>query len=130
VDEARQNSIAAPEQEIEEIGRKDLLIAASPCQSRHPGYPQPTSLSTDPRLRVEKRADYPGHSPEPSHVRLRPVQLSRPPAQRPALPGVPAPAALSAGLYELAAGATDPQRADAEDEIYYVVRPGRHPHRR
>jgi mannose-6-phosphate isomerase-like protein (cupin superfamily) len=30
--------------------------------------------------------------------------------------------ALSVGLYELAAGATDPQRPHTEDEIYYVVR--------
>ena len=30
--------------------------------------------------------------------------------------------ALSAGLYELPAGATDPQRPHAEDEVYYVVR--------
>ena len=29
--------------------------------------------------------------------------------------------ALSVGLYELAAGATDPQRPHTEDEIYYVV---------
>jgi mannose-6-phosphate isomerase-like protein (cupin superfamily) len=28
---------------------------------------------------------------------------------------------LSLGLYELAAGATDPQRPHAEDEVYYVV---------
>jgi quercetin dioxygenase-like cupin family protein len=31
-------------------------------------------------------------------------------------------AAMSAGLYVLAAGATDPQRPHDEDEIYYVVR--------
>jgi quercetin dioxygenase-like cupin family protein len=30
--------------------------------------------------------------------------------------------ALSAGLYELPAGATDPQQPHTEDEIYYVVR--------
>ncbi len=30
--------------------------------------------------------------------------------------------ALSVGLYVLPAGATDPQRPHAEDEIYYVVR--------
>jgi quercetin dioxygenase-like cupin family protein len=30
--------------------------------------------------------------------------------------------ALSAGLYVLAAGATDPQRPHHEDEMYYVVR--------
>src|SRR5262245_32266045 len=29
--------------------------------------------------------------------------------------------ALSAGLYELPAGATDPQKPHTEDEIYYVV---------
>ena len=29
---------------------------------------------------------------------------------------------LSAGIYVLAAGATDPQRPHTEDEIYYVVR--------
>lgn len=29
--------------------------------------------------------------------------------------------ALSAGVYELAAGATDPQQPHAQDEIYYVV---------
>lgn len=29
--------------------------------------------------------------------------------------------ALSAGLYVLAAGATDPQRPHREDEIYYVT---------
>jgi mannose-6-phosphate isomerase-like protein (cupin superfamily) len=28
---------------------------------------------------------------------------------------------LSLGLYELAAGATDPQQPHAEDEVYYVV---------
>jgi quercetin dioxygenase-like cupin family protein len=31
-------------------------------------------------------------------------------------------AALSAGLYVLPAGATDPQRPHHEDEMYYVVR--------
>jgi quercetin dioxygenase-like cupin family protein len=31
-------------------------------------------------------------------------------------------AAMSAGLYVLAAGATDPQRPHHEDEMYYVVR--------
>ena len=31
-------------------------------------------------------------------------------------------ASMSAGLYVLAAGATDPQRPHHEDEIYYVVR--------
>ena len=30
--------------------------------------------------------------------------------------------AMSAGLYVLAAGATDPQRPHHEDEMYYVVR--------
>jgi quercetin dioxygenase-like cupin family protein len=30
--------------------------------------------------------------------------------------------AMSAGLYVLAAGATDPQRPHREDEMYYVVR--------
>lgn len=30
--------------------------------------------------------------------------------------------AMSAGLYVLAAGATDPQRPHHEDEVYYVVR--------
>ena len=30
--------------------------------------------------------------------------------------------AMSAGLYVLAAGATDPQKPHREDEIYYVVR--------
>lgn len=30
--------------------------------------------------------------------------------------------AMSAGLYVLAAGATDPQRPHYEDEMYYVVR--------
>jgi len=30
--------------------------------------------------------------------------------------------ALSAGVYVLAAGATDPQRPHKEDELYYVVR--------
>jgi quercetin dioxygenase-like cupin family protein len=30
--------------------------------------------------------------------------------------------ALSAGVYELAAGARDPQRPHGEDELYYVVR--------
>ncbi len=30
--------------------------------------------------------------------------------------------ALSAGVYVLAAGATDPQKAHKEDELYYVVR--------
>ena len=30
--------------------------------------------------------------------------------------------AMSAGLYELAAGATDPQQPHTEDELYYVVR--------
>jgi quercetin dioxygenase-like cupin family protein len=30
--------------------------------------------------------------------------------------------AMSAGLYVLAAGATDPQRPHAEDEMYYVIR--------
>ena len=30
--------------------------------------------------------------------------------------------AMSAGLYVLAAGATDPQRPHQEDEMYYVVR--------
>jgi mannose-6-phosphate isomerase-like protein (cupin superfamily) len=29
---------------------------------------------------------------------------------------------MSAGLYELAAGATDPQQPHTEDELYYVVR--------
>jgi quercetin dioxygenase-like cupin family protein len=29
---------------------------------------------------------------------------------------------LSAGLYELAAGAEDPQKPHAEDEVYYVLR--------
>jgi quercetin dioxygenase-like cupin family protein len=29
---------------------------------------------------------------------------------------------MSAGLYVLAAGATDPQRPHHEDELYYVVR--------
>lgn len=29
--------------------------------------------------------------------------------------------ALSLGLYKLAAGATDPQKPHAEDEVYYVV---------
>jgi mannose-6-phosphate isomerase-like protein (cupin superfamily) len=28
---------------------------------------------------------------------------------------------LSAGVYELAAGATDPQKPHTEDEVYYVV---------
>lgn len=28
---------------------------------------------------------------------------------------------LSAGLYELPVGATDPQRPHAEDEVYYVI---------
>jgi quercetin dioxygenase-like cupin family protein len=31
-------------------------------------------------------------------------------------------ASMSAGLYVLAAGATDPQRPHHEDEMYYVVR--------
>jgi quercetin dioxygenase-like cupin family protein len=31
-------------------------------------------------------------------------------------------AAMSAGLYVLAAGATDPQRPHHEDEMYYIVR--------
>jgi len=31
-------------------------------------------------------------------------------------------ASMSAGLYVLAAGATDPQRPHHEDELYYVVR--------
>jgi quercetin dioxygenase-like cupin family protein len=30
--------------------------------------------------------------------------------------------ALSVGLYELAAGAEDPQRPHSEDEVYYVLR--------
>ncbi|HMK21163.1 MAG TPA: cupin domain-containing protein, partial [Terriglobales bacterium] len=30
--------------------------------------------------------------------------------------------ALSAGVYVLAAGATDPQKPHKEDEVYYVVR--------
>ena len=30
--------------------------------------------------------------------------------------------ALSAGIYELAAGATDPQKPHTEDEVYYVIR--------
>jgi quercetin dioxygenase-like cupin family protein len=30
--------------------------------------------------------------------------------------------AMSAGLYVLAAGATDPQRPHKEDEMYYVIR--------
>ena len=30
--------------------------------------------------------------------------------------------AMSAGLYVLAAGATDPQRPHREDEMYYVIR--------
>jgi mannose-6-phosphate isomerase-like protein (cupin superfamily) len=30
--------------------------------------------------------------------------------------------AMSAGLYVLAAGATDPQRPHHEDELYYIVR--------
>ncbi|HEU5200185.1 MAG TPA: cupin domain-containing protein, partial [Ktedonobacterales bacterium] len=30
--------------------------------------------------------------------------------------------AMSAGLYELAAGANDPQQPHTEDELYYVVR--------
>ena len=30
--------------------------------------------------------------------------------------------AMSAGLYVLAAGATDPQRPHREDELYYVIR--------
>ena len=30
--------------------------------------------------------------------------------------------ALSVGLYELAAGATDPQKPHGEDEVYYVVK--------
>jgi len=30
--------------------------------------------------------------------------------------------AMSAGLYVLAAGATDPQKPHAQDEMYYVVR--------
>jgi mannose-6-phosphate isomerase-like protein (cupin superfamily) len=30
--------------------------------------------------------------------------------------------AMSAGLYELAAGATDPQQPHTEDELYYIVR--------
>ncbi len=29
---------------------------------------------------------------------------------------------LSVGIYELAAGAADPQKPHAEDEVYYVVR--------
>lgn len=29
---------------------------------------------------------------------------------------------MSAGLYELAAGATDPQQPHTEDELYYIVR--------
>jgi len=30
--------------------------------------------------------------------------------------------ALSAGIYELAAGATDPQNPHNQDEVYYVIR--------
>lgn len=30
--------------------------------------------------------------------------------------------ALSAGIYELAAGAADPQQPHTEDEVYYVIR--------
>ncbi len=30
--------------------------------------------------------------------------------------------ALSAGIYVLAAGATDPQKPHGEDEVYYVIR--------
>jgi len=29
--------------------------------------------------------------------------------------------AMSAGIYELAAGATDPQNPHAQDEVYYVI---------
>ena len=29
--------------------------------------------------------------------------------------------AISAGIYELAAGATDPQNPHAQDEVYYVI---------
>ena len=53
------------------------------------------------------------HIPEVAAERAASGRLYREFLRRPA---------LSAGLYELAAGAEDPQKPHAEDEVYYVLR--------